>query len=407
VTLRALSLILAAALLVAIGQAQGGVVVKTQIEPATVMVGQQARLLVDVLFPGRMAHPPRVEMPSLDGAQIFRFESQATTIEADLAGQHYIGQRFEFDIYPRRDGHLSIPPARVTLLDESGNTVGRDVGSGQTLLAKTPPGFDASQSILASPAVTLHADWQPRGATLHVGDAVTLTVTRTAQTVPALSFSALPVPVIDGVRVYTEPPVITDHIERGDVTGIRTDRMTFVVEKPGHFVLPGLTQPWWNTDEGVRKKVIQPPFPVTVLADARTAKAPAKGTRLYEGCAVGALFIFGLGMLARYRHRRRPAKDSERAAYARLKSACRQADAQQAYRAARQWLSYRPVLSVDAEFSASLRSLERSVFGGGGWSAEAAERLCRNARTAKRRVRGAAAVTARRSSLPPLNPIED
>jgi len=69
------------------------------------VLGQQVTLDVDVLFPGEMLHPPRVEIPDMSGAQVFRFESQAMTMRDQIDGTGYVGQRFAFNIYPRAPEH--------------------------------------------------------------------------------------------------------------------------------------------------------------------------------------------------------------------------------------------------------------------------------------------------------------
>ena len=48
-----------------------------------------------------------------------------------------------------------------------------------------------------------------------------------------LAFAAPP-----GVRVYVDPPQTDDHVERGDLTGRRIDRVTYVFERGGSFPMP-------------------------------------------------------------------------------------------------------------------------------------------------------------------------
>lgn len=111
----------------------------------TVMVGQTVHIFADVLFPDEMAYPPRVASPRVEGAQVLRFESQATTM-----------------------------------------------GPGLSLEAIVPPGFDPAEPIVASPDVTLTESWAPfPSGTFHVGDALKRVVTRRATDVPGLALAAL------------------------------------------------------------------------------------------------------------------------------------------------------------------------------------------------------------------------
>ncbi|HLB99134.1 MAG TPA: hypothetical protein VJK90_15785, partial [Acetobacteraceae bacterium] len=114
------------------------------------MLGQPVHLFVDVLFPDGMQHPPRVDPPRVTGAQVFQFESQATTIADRIGNTPTTGQRFEFDLYARRAGRLAVPAAQVTLLDQEGDPIGTRMGTLLTVQAVVPPGLDPSGPIVAS-----------------------------------------------------------------------------------------------------------------------------------------------------------------------------------------------------------------------------------------------------------------
>lgn len=53
----------------------------------------------------------------------------------------------------------------------------------------------------------------------------------------------------DGVGIYPDAPLVEDRVERGSVEGVRTDKVTYVFEKPGTYALPALSQPWWDIDD--------------------------------------------------------------------------------------------------------------------------------------------------------------
>jgi hypothetical protein len=276
---------LLACLLVPAGAfAQSKVIVQSKITPAKVMVGQQAQLLVDVYFLGTMTHPPSVDMPDIDGAQLFRFESQGIYISTTIGGNNYTGKEFEFDIYPRRSGNFQIPPATITLLDANGNPAGNMNGTAQTLIAQTPPGFSASTPIIASPNVTMGEKFTPSTPKLAVGDSVTRIITRHADAVPALSFSDISQPAIPGAQIYQAAPDIEDLIDHGDVTGKRVDKTTFVLERAGTFAIPKYTQTWWNTDMNQAETIEVPGFSATILPSAASSNATILPAAAYLRC---------------------------------------------------------------------------------------------------------------------------
>ena len=70
--------------------------VRTTVKPESgVVLGQHVRVLVDVMFPGDMPRPPRVSLPEMLGAQILRYETQATTMNDRIDGREHVGQRFD------------------------------------------------------------------------------------------------------------------------------------------------------------------------------------------------------------------------------------------------------------------------------------------------------------------------
>jgi hypothetical protein len=376
------------------------IVVQTQITPSTVMVGQQARLLVDVYFLGSMTHPPRVEIPDIDGAQSFTFSDQGTNMSTTIGGSAYTGQEFEFDIYARRAGSFTITPATVTLLDANGNPTGTMPGQKQTLTAQTPPGFSAAVPIVASPNVTMDVKYRPSTAHLAVGDSVTRIITRQADTVPGLSFSDIPLPAIAGATSYPQPPDIEDAVNRGDVTGERVDKVTFIFEKPGKFSIPAVSESWWNTDMGQAEIITAPGFSATILPAAATPAGRNWAWAYAAGIAV-ALAAAGTAIFWYLKHRKPPGlrKATERSARRQLQAACARTDATAAYKAFCSWRSFRPSIAPGAALATSISMLERSLFANTPWRPEDAQALSRAIKTTQHRP-----TNKPKEKLPALNP---
>ena len=88
--------------------------------------------------------------------------------------------------------------------------------------------------------------WHPQSHKARVGDAFTRTVTLMASDVPGMMFPALPLIKMEGLAVYPKPPSVQDQVERGDLTGKRTETVTYMCERPGQYTLPALVIPWWD-----------------------------------------------------------------------------------------------------------------------------------------------------------------
>ncbi|KRE06703.1 hypothetical protein ASE63_23640 [Bosea sp. Root381] len=300
-----LALLLLLVPLPAVSQAPGATpLVRTSLKPSEgVVIGQPVTVSVAVLFPGEMQHPPLVKMPEAAGAQIMRFESQGTTVRDTIDGQDYVGQTFEFVLFPRRGGTIEIPPPAVILLDRGGDPAGSAKGTGTRLDVTVPKGVDPSAPVLVADRVNVEQNWLPDPATARfkAGDAIVRTIQRRADGVPALGMAEFRFTAPDGVRVYAGPPVVDDRPTRMGIDGHRTEKVTYVFERPGSYELPALTQPWLtSTDKDAHVEAL-PGTTVTVEA-APEEQRPTQGSKLWAlFVAVGAAIGGGWFGLRRWR----------------------------------------------------------------------------------------------------------
>ena len=392
-------------LLLSLSAAAQDILVRTALAPqGPVMLGQKVQLSVDVLFPGEMPHPPGVAAPRVEGAQVFRFETQATNLSERIGDMSYVGQRFVFDLYARRAGTLSVPPQQITLLNATDDPVGTRSTPALTLQAVAPPGLDPSAPIIASTSVTLDERWQPQSKTFHVGDALTRLVTRDAADVPGLALAALDFPAPPGIRAYVDAPVIADITERGDITGRRTDRVTYIFEQGGRFTLPGFAQPWWDLGRRSAHTLSLPALTVEVVAAPAAGKRPwlAASVWLVAGLVLVGMVFGRHGVVARWSSWRAARRDVEGAAFMTLRRACRTVDIQSTYRAWQRWSALRRNgAAMPPDLAAAVAPLQQALFGRHGeWTRTDARRLVHVAQAARTRRPGAAT----NSALPPLNP---
>jgi hypothetical protein len=381
-------------LLTAPALAQQPATVQTTVKPETgAVIGQRVAVYVDVLFSGEMLRPPRVVLPEVPGAQILRFETQATTLS------DRVGQRFEFALYARRGGTLTIPGAQVTLLDRAGNEIGTASGPPAQLTIAVPPGVDATQPLIATTRATLEEQWTPAPTkALKAGDALVRTITREAEDVPAMAMPPLAFPAPAGVRVYLDPPQSEDRQDRGAVTGRRIDRVTYVFEAGGRFIRPGVAQPWWDLEARRLHDETRPAVTVSV-----TAPPKPPDPWLFIGPVLGLLALLlvdrrlepGVRAWHAARHARRLA--SEAKAFDDLARACRSDDVRAIYRAFTVWRQRTPPRDDLAPFAEELESV---LYAGAAWPPGRGRTFLKSLRARPRsdhRVE---------SALPPLNPLQ-
>ena len=378
-------------------------VVRTSLKPETAVLGQPVRVFVDVLFPGEMPRPPRVALPDMPGAQILRYETQATTMNERIDGKDHVGQRFEFALYPRRGGKLEIPAAQVTVLDAKGEQTGRVAGQPLTIEVSVPAGVDPSRPVVAATKFALEQQWNPQPtAGFKAGDALVRTITREAADVPAMAMLELAFTAPPGVRVYVDPPQADDRIERGDLTGRRTDRATYVFERGGSFPIEAVVQPWWDLEAGRLRRAEGSGATVSVTAAPASPPAGDRAERWVFFAATSAGLLALLAWLWprlrtwRAEHRARW-QASEAKAFRDLQSACRQGDARAIYRALVIWRSRTADPAAVGPFA---EAIEAVLFAAAPWSQEKAHDLAAQLESIRRRRHRATPHLA----LPPLNP---
>jgi hypothetical protein len=381
-----------------------GVIVRSSIKPEQgAVLGQRIGIFVDVLFPGEMPRPPRVSIAEVPGAQIVRYETQATTINDTVDGKSYVGQRFEFAFYARRGGRFLVPAPAATLLDAAGEPAGQVQGGATALEVAVPPGVDPSQPVIATSSLTLREEWTPTSSgPFKAGDAIVRTVTREAADVPGMAMLDLAYIAPSGVRVYVDPPQSDDRVDRGSLTGRRTDKVTYVFEASGAFALPDVVQPWWDLSAGRLRHATGTGIALTVAA-APTAENTLDRVERWSFVAATALGVVALALWGgrqglRWRNARRVRwLGSEEKAFRDLVTACRQGAPDQVFRAFTVWRSRLPRA---ADASGLAERIEPALFGGAPWSPAQAEAFATQAGMLRRK----AGPDGRRAVLPPLNP---
>lgn len=389
------------------------VVQMSLVPPSGAVVGQRIGVKVDVLFEDDMPRPPRVSLPDIPGTQIFRFETQATTLQTREGGKSYVGQRFEFTLYPHRGGELTVPGAEITVLDLTGTEIARLQGPPVQTRIAVPAGVDPSGPIVATTMLALEETWQPDPASaFQPGDALTRVIKRQAEDVPGSVLSDFPVAVPEGVKAYLDPPLIEDRISRGALTGERTDRITYVFQRDGPFALPPVSQPWWDLRSARARSADGAGVSLTVAGggpSGRQTDMLCRGGWKWLFASAGmavALAVLAAAWLGLRLCRPQHAQPSEPKDFRALTRACRTGDATSAYRALERWRAHMPSTGrTAARIADAARPLEQAVFGDAvpwpaGQGGELADLL-----TTIRRSRRSTRSRQRRNPLPALNPV--
>lgn len=301
-------------------------------------------------------------LPQVPGAILIQNDSAALNMNERRGGASWQGVRYSFQLYPQRQGSLSVPPFAVRFATRNGYGTEPRAWSFETprlsLESRLPPGARPNELLLTTESFELQAEWsvgQPGddAVELDVGDAIRLTVERQANDVPGMVFAPLKVPDIEGLGIYPDEPQVVDRNFRGSLTGTRRDVITFVCEKAGDYRLPGQRFSWWNPDTGELNEAVIPalamkvnPPPAGTGNDGESDSGARLSTVLAKITAwiVLLLVLAAAGWVLRrpmsswFTVRRDAMCAGERWAFWQVRASCLKGQANKAYAAINVWL---------------------------------------------------------------------
>lgn len=234
----------------------GRVQIRVQIDPNEgqgIVVGQQTRLLIEILTDSRFSRAPQYPELTIQGAISLLPEQMGTNFTEPINGTTFSGQRRGYVIFPQRPGILSIPsldiPVGVAGLNADDLSIVLRTAAIE-LHVGVRAGVEETQRVVTTPRLEIQDEWDFDIEGLKAGDAIERRIRiRGTQILgmllPQLDFEAPP-----GIAVYADRPRIFDRVNRGQYSGERSQKVTYVLQERGSFRIAPLEILWWNPDTG-------------------------------------------------------------------------------------------------------------------------------------------------------------
>ena len=338
-----------------VSQAADDILFRTNVTPEGPWIGQQTLLKIDVLAKDGWAQLKKVGDLEIDGAYVMRLESQGTRLNEVIDGDSYTGQRYEFMIFAQRDGDLTLP---ATPVDVEVTRWGADGGKNLQRMslpvveftARTPPGGEGLRGLVSTSSLTAGQDWDPATEDAKVGDAIQRYVTLHAEDVSGMAFAPLQHTEIDGVGIYPGEPTVEDKFNRGDLSGTRIEKVTYVFERTGDVQIPALVFAWWNVRNSELQQIELPGRSLQVAAGTPSESAAAEGAVADQksrfawivlgAVAIAAVFalLFSGSLMRRLAAWREARKHSEAAYFRQVIASFRTGDQAAVLRCIMRWL---------------------------------------------------------------------
>lgn len=242
---------------------EGRVQVTTNIgqSGAPFYVTQPVTIHVEVATQGRFNGGTRIRGLQIGEAIILPPPAFAVNATRTEGGKLWAVQTWTVTLYPLTDKKYLVPALslEVTIVDREGTERrGLLKTKPQSFTAILPPNVAGKTPWLAAEGVTLTNTLSGPTEDLAQGAAIIRTLKVEAQGVPGMMLPELPSPVIPGLAVYSGAPDIKTSSNRGSLKGSRRQRTTYIVQKPGRYLLPEVTFNWWNMRTGQWEQVNAP-----------------------------------------------------------------------------------------------------------------------------------------------------
>lgn len=224
--------------------------VRVHQEPVgTLMQGETARIVVDVLTSDFFTDAPVLPELRIDGAYLSLSAETPGHLVETVDGQTWSGVSRTYLITPLMSGTMAIPSFEVTAHLGAQHTpvsVQTQPLSLQVQALVLPAGVTEApiaRSLKITQTIT------PGHAGLHVGDTVTRRIEISAEGAPAMMLPPSTFAPVDGLTMYPASPVVRDAVDNhgGFVGGNRVDTASYVIDHRGRYTLPPVTVRWMDS----------------------------------------------------------------------------------------------------------------------------------------------------------------
>lgn len=413
---------LAVAVLSATSMAQSEPMVRIDVSPDDVAVGESVALTVTVLGPTWFPTPPTYPTFELANAVTRLPPDSSYPMGEDVEGERWSGIVREYQVFPLIDAsyHLSGQVMTVTYSDpETRKPVSVEVDVPDiAFTASVPSDAESLEPYIAGNGLTLNREIDGELDLLEAGDALVVRYVAELDGLPAIFLPPMIDPTgVPGVSVYADQPVV----EEGPPSR-RTEKLTFVFEAGGEFTLPGVELRWWNMEEQQIETAGVVPLAVTVAGPPlappaeEEADPPVDWVILADWLALlfaawWLLSRLAPSLKARWKTTLERYRNSEPYAFRKVRKTLQGKDPREAYTALLTWLDLiEPGLGTrvfalrfgDARLQEQLENLSRSLYRNSGDTINIKDLqgpLKEARRKAKQSYHGDS-----HQALPPLNP---
>lgn len=233
--------------------------------------------------------------PEIDDALIEKLREDSH-FNTQIDGVNYQVTERKYAIFPQKSGTLMIPPLTLTAEVLSSNRsrfngfFTRPISKMKRVSSKpvilevqaTPSDYKGSHWLPAE-GLSLSQEWSGDITQMKVGEPLTRTLTIQAK---GATVGQLPelytAPVQDQLKNYPDQPVLKEDKKPDGIVAFRQEKIALIPAKPGHYTLPAVEVPWFNTRTGEMELARIPESTLSAVqsTDAKPVQKPAVPERI-------------------------------------------------------------------------------------------------------------------------------
>ncbi len=249
--------------------------IETELDQTSGYVQQQfiftARLFyTGDLIRGELDHPDHTDA-------LFRQVGKQREFSRYVGDRHYKVVERQYAVFPAKPGTLVIPALSFNghFLDvRTGRRVARKTSTDPVELRVAPPPAAFSGAVwLPAQSYLLQETWSHSAEEIRLGETLTRSIDQQALGVEGVSLPPLPEPVIDGLKIYSEPPQTRTEETAAGLSGQRREVQMIVATRPGIYELPALSIDWWDVVNDRQRTATLPARRIRVRGEAQTGAA--------------------------------------------------------------------------------------------------------------------------------------
>lgn len=274
--------------------------------------GEQVTIYLELKTPGQSFSDVFFDLPAVEGAFLLRPDSNTIKGSENRGAETWQILRYPLALFAPRGGSVLVPAFEVRFKTSGGfgtePTTHALTTPALQLAISQPPGTEAGDLVIASPSLSLEYEWSIPPAPIKPGDALTLTVERSAAQLSAMLLPPLPLFEAEGLAAYPAEAQLEDRSNRGQLVGERTDEITWIIEQPGTYTIPAVRFRWWDpAREALQDELVEGlTLDVPAAAGAASQSPVPTGTERPAGKLLAALILLllaggALGLLLRFR----------------------------------------------------------------------------------------------------------